>query len=90
MAPILITILMTTLVNNVSPMISTPTRPLSVCEEVAIELQLAIDALVLTPQEAYGILNRCYELQESQEPDGIYIRHNPRTMGHILNRTTTT
>jgi len=90
MAPILITILMTTLVNNVSPMISTPTRPLSVCEEVAIELQLAIDALVLTPKEAYEILNRCYDLQESQESNGIYIRHNPRTMGHILNRTTTT
>ena len=90
MTPILITILMTTLVNNVSPLISSPTRPLSVCEEIAIELQLAIDASVLTPKEAYEILNRCYELQESQEPNGIYIRHNPRTMGHILNRTVTT
>jgi hypothetical protein len=90
MAPILITILMTTLVNNVSPMISTPTRPLSVCEEIAIELQLAIDASILTPEEAYEIFNRCYDLQKLQEPDGLYIRHNPRTMGHSLNRTTTT
>jgi len=63
MTPILITILMTTLVNNASPAISSPTRPLNVCEEIGIELQLAIDASVLTPKEAQGILNRCYELK---------------------------
>ena len=89
MAPILITILMTTLVNNVSPLISTPTRPLNVCEEIGIELQLAIDASVLTAKEAQGILNRCYDLQESQEPDGLYVRNHPRYMGHSLNRTST-
>ena len=90
MAPILITILMTTLVNNVSPLISTPTRPLNVCEEIGIELQLAIDASILTTKEAQGILNRCYELQESQEPDGLYVRHYPRYMGHSFSRTATT
>lgn len=90
MAPILITILMTTLVNNLSPLISSPTRPLSVCEEIGIELQLAIDASILTPKEAYEILNRCYELQEIREPDGLYVRHNLRTMGHSLSRPTTT
>ena len=90
MAPILITILMTTLVNNASPLISSPTRPLSVCEEIAIELQMAITANMLSPQEAYGILKRCYDLQEIQKPNDLYVRHNPRTMGHILSRTTAT
>ena len=81
---------MTTLVNNLSPLISTPTLPLNVCEEIAIELQMAITANMLSPQEAYGILKRCYNLQKIQESNDLYVRHNLRAMRHIVNRTNTT
>ena len=90
MAPILLTILLTTIVNNTSTLISSPSRPLGVCEEIAIELHMAIKASLLTPQEANEILNRCHDLKEDHSTNDLYVHRIPRAMGNRIRNTITT